>query len=335
MNERAQAVGLSLSRCKLAVFEPSPALTITIEQSTAGPEIHLHAGGQGFWVAQMAAHLGADVQLCVPLGGETGAVLKPLLAPEGVTLLAVQVAGANGAYIHDRRNAERIEVADSESPPLRRHELDELYGMALTAGLDADLTLLSGPRNIQVLPADTYERLSRDLKRNGRVVLADLSGEPLAAALRGRVELAKVSDEELIEGGLLEGDEMPAVVTAARRLRELGAENVLITRAHRAALALHGDRLLGVSGPRFTALDEHGAGDSMFAGLAVGLGSGLSFEDALRVGTAAGALNVTRHGLGTGHPDEISRVAAQVRVHPLPSDQLPEDGEARAASTAS
>ncbi len=319
----------------MAVFAPSPALTIAVEPGAESPEIHLHAGGQGFWVAQMAAHLGAEVRLCVPLGGETGAVLRSLLAPEGVTLLSVEVTGANGAYIYDRRDEEQTEIARTESPQLGRHELDELYGMTLTAGLDADFTLLTGARDVDVLPPDTYERLSRDLKQNGRFVLADLSGPDLAAALRGGVDLVKVSDEELMDEGLLDGSQMPSVVTAARRLRELGAGNVLVSRADHTALALIGQRLLAVSGPRFTPLDAHGAGDSMFAGFSVALGSGLSFEDALRIGTAAGALNVTRHGLGTGHPEEISRLAARVRVHPLPSDQLPEDRDARGASAAS
>jgi hypothetical protein len=33
-------------------------------------EVHLHAGGQGFWVARLAKRLRADVVLCCALGGE-------------------------------------------------------------------------------------------------------------------------------------------------------------------------------------------------------------------------------------------------------------------------
>ena len=43
---------------------------------TDRPEVHLHAGGQGFWVARLAATLGAEVRLCCALGGEPGRVLK-------------------------------------------------------------------------------------------------------------------------------------------------------------------------------------------------------------------------------------------------------------------
>lgn len=54
----------------LLVFAPSPVLTITVETGADGEsDIHLHAGGQGFWVARMAVSLGAEVSLCCALGG--------------------------------------------------------------------------------------------------------------------------------------------------------------------------------------------------------------------------------------------------------------------------
>jgi 1-phosphofructokinase len=325
-----------LRPCSIAIFDPSPVLTITVEVAEDRPEIHLHAGGQGFWVARMAARLEANVSLCVPLGGETGEVLRSLLAIDGVALRWTRVAGPNGAYLHDRRSGERVEIAETPSLALHRHELDELYGIALAAGLDADFTMLTGPRNEGVLPAETYERLTRDLKQNGRFVLADLSGQALAAALRGGVDLIKVSDEDLRADGRLQGGEMAAAITAARRLRDEGAANVLISRRDQTAVALLEDRVSAVRGPHFTPLDEHGAGDSMFAGLAVGLGSGLSIEDALRIGVAAGALNVTRRGLGTGDPHEISKVALQVKVEPLTPNAADEPGDqGPAAVTAS
>jgi 1-phosphofructokinase len=71
-----------------------------------------------------------------------------------------------------------------------------------------------------------------------------------------------------------------------------------------------------LAGPVFEALDHHGPGDSMFAATGVGLARGMSMVDALRVGMAAGALNATRRGLGTGTRDEIERLAAHVTIVP-------------------
>ena len=114
---------------RLAVFAPSPIVTVTIEESPrGGPEIHFHAGGQGFWVARMAASLGASVVLCAAVGGESGRVLQALLDTDGIELRSVNARRPNGAYVHDRRDGERVEVAAVASPPLSRHEEDELFG---------------------------------------------------------------------------------------------------------------------------------------------------------------------------------------------------------------
>lgn len=319
---------IPLHPCRLAVFDPSPALTITVER---GPEIHIHAGGQGFWVARMASRLGADVRLCVPLGGETGQVLGSLLRADGITPVAVETEEDNGAYVHSRADGGRTVVAETASPALSRHELDDLYGATLSAGLDSDLMLLTGPRNPGVVPADTYGRLTADLKLNGRLVLADLSDEAMWSAIHGEADLIKASDEDLAAMGILEGEGIAGAVATAQRLRAEGAANVLITRRQDPAVASLGERLLAITGPRFEPLDPHGAGDSLFAGIGVGLGGGLAIEDALRVGMAAGALNVTRHGLGTGHAREVSALAPQVRVEAVDPAPAPTAGEAAAS----
>ena len=73
---------------RVAVFAPSPILTVTIEPGSDRPEVHIHAGGQGVWVARLAATLGADVVLCCALGGEPGRVLQGLIDSEAPTLRA-------------------------------------------------------------------------------------------------------------------------------------------------------------------------------------------------------------------------------------------------------
>ncbi len=61
----------------VTILGPHPLLAIGIEPFAGEEdEIHLHAAGQGVWVARMAAALGAYPVLCGFLGGETGAVLS-------------------------------------------------------------------------------------------------------------------------------------------------------------------------------------------------------------------------------------------------------------------
>ncbi len=143
MPESGSLSELPLASCSVAVFAPSPAVTITVEPDPGDePDIHLHAGGQGFWVARMAARLGAKVSLCVPLGGETGTVLESLLAVDGISVLSVETEGANGAYIHDRRSGEREVIAETSSPSAGAGTSSMTStGSPLAAGLDSDVVL--------------------------------------------------------------------------------------------------------------------------------------------------------------------------------------------------
>jgi 1-phosphofructokinase len=158
----------------VAVFAPTPLLTVTVEEGSDRPDIHIHAGGQGIWVARMAATLGAEVFLA-PLGGETGDVLRALIASEQLTLRASSALSSNGIYIHDRRSGRRVELATSLARPLGRHELDELSGITLTTGLGADAVLLTGPYPHDAVDARPYSRLTQDLRDNGKLVIADLT----------------------------------------------------------------------------------------------------------------------------------------------------------------
>jgi 1-phosphofructokinase len=280
----------------------------------------------------MAVALGARTILCAPLGGEAGAVLLHRIIDEGVEVRSVACRGANAAYVHERHRGSRAAIAETSSPTLSRHELDELYGVALTVGLDADVMLLTGPQHENVLPGDFYRRLAADLRANDRRVIADLSGDPLDAALKGGIDLLKMSDEETVAGGYAKSREPDELIGAVGSLRHAGAASVLISRGPEPALAFADGRLLEIVGPRFSPLDPHGTGDAMFAAIGVALGGGSDLTEALRLAVAAGSLNATRHGLGSGHRTEIERLLSHVEARPIPSPSAGADAAQTARS---
>jgi 1-phosphofructokinase len=299
-------------------------LTVTIEAGTDRPEVHLHAGGQGFWVARLAATLGAEVALCCALGGEPGRVLRGLIEAEPIELRAAAGGTPNGVYIHDRRGGSRVEVVNVDSTQLYRHATDELYGIVLGAGLDAEVIMVTGCQPCDIVDPDVYRRLVTDLRANNKLVIADLTGAPLRAALSAGVGLLRLSEEELVSEGYAASDEFTHIVAGAKRLHAAGAHRVLIFRGSSPAVLIDGVtelRPVELVPPVFEAVDHRGTGDSMFAATGVGLARGMSTIDALRLGMAAGALNATRRGLGSGTRDEIERLAAHVTVRPR--DGLP------------
>ena len=302
------------------VFAPAPQLTVTIEQQHDRSALHVHAGGQGVWQANMITSLGARVTLCATVGGEVGRVLTPLLAGEGVTVRTVDGEAGSGWYVHDRRGGSREEIADDPGDPLSRHELDEVFTLALAEGLRAGIAVLSGPADPSVVGPSVYRRLAADLGANGCRVIADLSGEHLEAVLEAGLHVVKVSHEELIEAGRAEDDSTGSLVRALRQLHEDGAEAALVSRAGAGALAYIDGQVYEVGMPKLTPAETRGAGDSMTAGVAAVLARGGDLHEAVRTGAAAGALNVTRHGLGTGHVDAVRVLTDRVELTPIKAD---------------
>ncbi len=314
MPELGHDQGDGAPRPRVCVFAPAPLLTVSAEVATdaeSDSELHVHAGGQGFWVCRLLQELDVDAVMCASFGGETGTVLRTLIDASGVQVAAVSTAGSNGAYVHDRRSGERQVVATMAAGRLSRHEVDDLYDVTLIEALASTVTVLTGPQE-DVVPDDMYRRLALDARSNARFVVADLSGGRLESALEGGVDLLKVSDEELESDGRLE--KAGSLTAAIDALVAGGAANVVVTRADQPTLASINGRRVRVIPPTFEAVEAKGGGDSYTAAMAAAVAHGRTMVDALTLGAAAGSLNVTRRGLASGRQDLIERLAALVTV---------------------
>ncbi len=312
------------SEPRLCVVAPTSILMVEIERpegSTDGngtlAEIHVHRGGQGLWVATMARSLGAQVTVCGPFGGETGTILRQIASTDGLDIIAVPYAEGSAALVHDRRSGDREEVASMPAQPLRRHETDEFFGAALVAGTEADVCVLTGARPADVLAPDFFGRLAHDLRVNGTALVADLSGEAALQVAQHGPTVLKMAHDEVIAAELADQDTVPSLRGAARHLAEQGVQTVVISRADQPTLVVRDQEAWLVHTPPLSSVDHRGAGDSMTAGIAVALGRGVPVLEAVRLGAAAGTLNITRRGLGTGNREQIERFSAQVEVEEL------------------
>ncbi|WP_308799130.1 1-phosphofructokinase family hexose kinase [Agromyces silvae] len=303
----------------VVIFAPSPLVTVTIEDAD-GADLHIHAGGQGVWQARMLLTLGADVTMCATLTGELGEIAGHILEDDGIRVAAIRREGRGAGYVHDRRSGERTSLIEQDGDALSRHDLDELYALTLREAMAADLVLLSGPADDATLPDDVYRRLASDVRAAGGRVIVDLAGSRLDAAVEGGVLLAKVSDEELLASGHTEAESVDGFIAAARRLRDAGAEHVLVTRADHPSLLITGDGAFSIHVPRMEAVDARGAGDSFTAAVTAALLDGEEPVAAVELGAAAAALNVTRHGLGSGDAEAIRRLREEVRIEPVRGD---------------
>lgn len=298
---------------RVVVFGPHPLLTVTVEARGEHDDVHVHAGGQGLWVARMAAELGATPVLCGFAGGEPGALIRTLLQGVPGEQRLVTTAGASGCFVTDRRTGKRRLVAGAPAEPPTRHEVDDLVSITTAAALDAAVLVVCNPYPGDALPADVYAELVADVRENGTRVIIDVSTPRLDRALEGRPDIVKVNDWELAEYvvGPVDG---PRLRDAAERLLAAGAQRVLVTRGAEPALWLDGDEARWLVTPRFERGFREGCGDTMVGAMAAALAAGRPWDEVLRLGGAAGAANFLRRGLGTGERAVVEQLTERVEL---------------------
>ncbi len=310
------------ARPRVAIFAPNPLLTVTLEREGERERIHFHAGGQGVWVARMAASLGAEPVLCGFAGGESGELLGGLLAKLAGELRLVASTSPSGCYVTDRRSGERELVSCALSEPPSRHELDELFSLTCAEAIATGWLVVTNPLPGEALPLEVYGDLVADARAGGASTLVDLSSPRLDSALRGEPDVVKLNDWELAQFVCGPVSEPAQLRAAAERLREQGAGVVIVTRGELPGLVLAGERVWQLRPPPLERGFREGCGDAMMGALAACLARGESLESALVTGAAAGAANFLRRGLGSASREVVESLMGSVALEPL-SDRRP------------
>lgn len=254
-------------------------------------------GGKGINVSVMLRELGVESVALGFVAGFTGDAIEKGIADTGVRT----------DFIHLKNGASRINVkikADNETeingqgPDIDDEALDKLY-KKLDSLQDADLLVLSGsiPKS---MPGDIYALILERLSGKGIKAVVDASGELLMNVLRFKPFLIKPNNFEISEIFGCDPHDIHALKDCAKKMQEMGAENVLISMAGDGALLLsQNGSFTECAACKGTVRNSVGAGDSMVAGFLAGwLGSG-DMAHALRLGTAAGAATAFSDGLGT------------------------------------
>jgi 1-phosphofructokinase family hexose kinase len=278
---------------------------------------HIAAGGKGVNVARAVRALGGAARCAGPLGGPTGRRVAELAAAEGLDSVWTPIRGETrtSIIIVDPAGGEAT-VINEPGPQLAPDEWARLAEDVRRAAGDAALVCISG--SVPPGPApDDYGALLTALAAAGRVVWADTSGAPLAAALRAAPAGLKVNQEE---AGELLGASIPdarAALAAATELRRRGPQAVVITLGADGAVLAGPDGAWAARPPAIRAVSAVGSGDVFLGALAWALEQGRPTPEALRLAVAAGAANALMPGGARFDLGDVARLAAETAVQQM------------------
>lgn len=284
-------------------FNPALDYVVKVNQFALGEvnrtvQEHIFYGGKGINVSAVLANLGLKNTALGFVAGFTGAEIE-----RGAATL-----GFDSDFIHVKKGISRINVklkAEAETeingmgPEIEAEDVQALFEK-LEELKRGDLLVLSG--SIPAAISDTiYEEIMERLDGRGIRIVVDATKDLLLNVLRFHPFLIKPNNHELGEmfGVKLETEE--DMIRYGKQLQERGAVNVLISMAGDGAILVAEDKTVyRRRPPKGVVKNSVGAGDSMVAGFVAGYLNSGSYEEALRMGTAAGSASAFSDGLADG-----------------------------------
>jgi len=267
-------------------------ITVGSVNRTRGEKIYF--GGKGINVSMVLAELGVKSKALGFVAGFTGEAIEKGIAESGV----------DADFVHLEKGFSRINVKiksecetelNGQGPAIDDKALGELFAK-LDDISDGDTIVLAGsiPGS---MPADIYERILERLQGRKVKAVVDATKDLLLNVLKYKPYLIKPNNHELGEMFGVTLKTTDEIAEYAKKLKDMGAQNVLISMAGDGALLIDENGRTHICGVcRGTVKNSVGAGDSMVAGFIAG-SSGGDYEYALKLGTAAGGATAFSDGL--------------------------------------
>lgn len=259
--------------------------TMQVGQVNRSQGEELYFGGKGINVSFVLHELGLPSKALGFVAGFTGAAIEAGIQEQGIATDFVHLDSGFSRINVKIKSGEETEL-NGQGPNISEAAVAELFEK-LNQLQDGDILILAGSIP-NTMPADSYEKILAHLSDKKIKVVVDATKDLLLKVLPYHPFLIKPNNHELGElfGVTLHSIEEIAIY--AKKLQEMGAQNVLISMAGDGALLIDETGKQHVCGVcKGTVKNSVGAGDSMVAGFVAGSMHG-DYEAALKLGTAAG-----------------------------------------------
>lgn len=253
----------------------------------------IYFGGKGINVSLVLKELGIKSRALGFVAGFTGAAIEKSLVERGIETDFVHLEKGFSRINVKIKSSEETELNGS-GPEIPEKSLSELLEK-LDKIEDGDTLVLAGSIPAD-LPGDIYEKILEKLSDRKIRAVVDATKDLLMNVLKYKPFLIKPNNHELGEMFGKELKTIDEIIEHAKKLKEMGARNVLVSMAGNGSVLLDENGKTHVCGVcKGQVKNSVGAGDSMVAGFIAGCEK--DYEYALKLGTASGGATAFSEGL--------------------------------------
>lgn len=258
---------------------------------------HVLPGGKGINVSIMLENLGVSSVALGFVAGFTGEEIVNRVSMLGCKTDFIRLSEGMSRINVKLKGQKETEI-NASGPSIRAEEVEALI-KKLEKLKEGDILVLAGsiPGSIS---KSIYKDIMRKLLDKKVLAVVDASNELLLNVLELQPFLIKPNLQELEEMFEVELKNQEDIIFYGKKLREMGARNVLISMAGDGAIFLGEDGSVLVSAaPEGIVVNSVGAGDSMVAGFLAKYLEMKDFACAFRMGIAAGSASAFSRELAT------------------------------------
>ncbi len=274
------------------------------------------AGGRGINASRVIHSFGGKTLAIAFSGGDSGTHFEFLMKSYGFPAEFVRMKNAirHNLAITDKQG---LSVKLNErGPALHEAEVKAIENAVVQRLPKAKWLMLCGSLPPGA-PNDFYSSLIEAAKAQGVETLLDTDSDPLTLSVEAGPTVVTPNQSEaerLLGRALLTRGHF---VDAAQRIREMGAESVILSLGARGAVASTAAGLFEVIPPRVDAVCPIGAGDAMAAAFTWAKSKGKSFADSVRWGVAAGTASAMLPGISYPTLEQTKEIYKRVDVKPV------------------
>lgn len=247
----------------------------------------MYPGGKGINVSIVLSNLGVKNTAFGFSAGFTGEEIIRKVQEKGIEAEFIKVKEGISRINVKLRSEEESEI-NGKGPEITEENIKKLYEK-LDSLKQGDILVLAGSIP-DMMPKSIYMDIMDYLKEKNLMVVVDATKELLLNVLPYYPFLIKPNNHELEEIFGVEIKTKDQVIEYAKKLREKGAKNVLVSMAGEGAVLVTEDgQEFRAEAPKGKVINSVGAGDSMVAGFLYGYLKNNDYKEALAYGICTGS----------------------------------------------